>query len=98
MISSVVTPLRASFYDEDDILWLVIECGTDLVFAADIFLTFFSAYYNGIEELVSSRRDIACSYVRSWFWLDVVSVIPLSLFLKSTVNGLGKLARLPRVA
>lgn len=96
-MSSIITPLRASFYDQDSLAWVLMEMLIDIVFILDIVFTFFSAYYNDSEQLVSSRRAICCHYVRSWFILDLISVLPFSLIFKSSTNQLGKLAKMPRV-
>ncbi len=93
----MITPLRAAFIDEDEIAWLLVEGIIDVAFVLDIIFTFYSAYYDRIERLVSNRREIACSYLRSWFVLDVISVIPLSLIFSNSANQLGKLAKLPRI-
>ncbi len=91
------TPLRASFCDEEDTVWMIIECGIDIVFSLDMVLTFFSAYYNNIEQLINDPRQIACSYLRSWFALDLISVLPLDLLFRSSASQFGKLAKIPRI-
>ena len=94
----MVTPLRATFYDnDDDIVWQLVDGFIDLVFVLDIIFTFFSAYYNKIEQLISNRRDICCNYLKSWFILDLISVLPFSYFFNSSANQFGKLAKLPRI-
>ena len=67
------------------------------MFILDIIFTFFSAYYNSSEELVISRKVIAGSYLKSWFILDIVSVLPLSVVFRSSKLQLGKIAKLPRI-
>ena len=56
LISSFLTPLRATFFEEDDIVWIAIETSIDLVFALDIIFTFHSAYYNSMDELICGKR------------------------------------------
>ena len=97
MISSVVTPLRVAFYDTYEVEWVVIETCIDIVFLFDIFFSFFSAYYNKMEALISDRKEIATGYLKSWFFVDMVSIFPLSFVANSTVNQLAKLARMPRL-
>ena len=92
----MLTPLRVAFFEEACSVWLGFEIAMDSVFLVDIVLTFFSAYYNSREELVVSRRRIATSYLRGWFWVDVVAILPLHLVTHSAINQLGKLARFPR--
>lgn len=45
---------------DDSKEWMLLEAFIDTVFLVDIVFSFFSAYYNKIEALVSSRREIAC--------------------------------------
>ena len=100
LISSIVTPVRVAFYDLEmsyEIEWQVIEMFIDVVFFLDIVFSFFSAYYNKMEMLISGRREIACGYLKSWFIIDVISIFPLALVANSTVNQLAKLARMPRI-
>ena len=78
-------------------VWNLIDGFIDVVLVLDIFFTFFSAYYNNIEELITNRKEICCNYLRSWFILDLISVLPFSYFFKSSANQFGKLAKLPRV-
>ena len=56
LFSSFTTPLRVAFFDEDDIVWILVETLIDIFFLTDLVFTFFSAYYNKMETLISSRR------------------------------------------
>ncbi len=86
-----------AFYDNDDEMWQGIELFIDLVFFIDIVFSFFSAYYNKSEALVFLKREIAIAYLKTWFAVDFVSILPLSYLTNSTVNQLGDLARFPRI-
>ena len=98
LFSGIYTPFRIAFYEQDTTFWIVLELVVDAFFLMDILLTFVSAYYDHNETLIDQRSRIACSYVRSWFAIDVVSVFPLSLIMEGAkLNSLGKLARLPRI-
>ena len=55
----------------------VLEGALDIVFLADILLSLITAYFDSSESLVDSRKRIACNYLKSWFLVDVVSVLPL---------------------
>ena len=92
----MITPLKACFLD-DELAWEVVDLVIDIVFLLDIVFTFFSAYYNTIEELVTDPRKICLNYVKSWFIVDLISVLPFSYILSSSANVVGKLAKLPRI-
>ena len=60
-------------------------------------LTFVAAYYNRYEELITNHNHIAKSYLKGWFFVDLVSVLPLQLLTGSLANQLAKMVRLPRI-
>lgn len=86
-----------SFFDYSEIEWTIVEIFIDIVFFADIVFSFFSAYYNKIEALVSNRKEITCGYLKTWFFIDMIAIFPLQLVANTTLNSVGKLARLPRI-
>lgn len=86
-----------AFIDNDSVVWILLEGMIDLVFLTDMIFSFFSAYYNKIEALVSNHREIACGYIKSWFIIDLISIFPIQLLGIPSLNSIGKLARLPRI-
>ncbi len=56
-------------------------------------MNFFSAYYDDEFLLVDHRWIIASGYLKSWFTIDFMSIIPFDLILQS-----GQYNRLVRVA
>jgi potassium channel len=99
LFTAVVTPYRVSFSDEDPIEWIIVDSIVDSVFAIDIILNFFSAYYDSEDNLVTNRKQIALKYLRSWLLVDFLAIIPISLILNSNkdYNSLARVARLPRL-
>lgn len=56
----------------------VIDTIVDLLFTIDICLNFISAYDDPITGLpVISLTKIAKNYITGWFWIDLISVIPV---------------------
>ena len=51
----------------------------DLIFLMDLVLNFFFAYYDDEYMLVDDRGAIAKNYLRSWFTVDLIAIIPISL-------------------
>lgn len=47
----------------------------------DIILNFFSAYTDKDENLIKSHQKIIRTYVKSWFFIDLISVLPFNAFL-----------------
>jgi len=55
----------------------------DFLFIFDIFVNFICAYED--EEtgiLVVSLRKISTNYMRSWFFIDLIAVLPVQLLEK----------------
>ncbi len=73
-----MTPYRIAFYDTDDLTWTCIDYFVDVSFGIDIVLNFFMAYYDSDDDIVDTRSFIVCAYLRSWFMIDVVSILPVS--------------------
>ena len=96
-MASIITPIRVAFIDIDNVTWNVIDLIFDLIFLADIVISFMSAYYNRMEVLIHSRQTIALHYLKTWFIVDFVAVLPLDYITHSTLHHLGQLLRLPRV-
>ncbi len=96
-ISSLLTPFHVAFVEESNVSWKAMECTIDLIFFMDVVFSFISAYYNRMEILISDRKQIALGYLKSWFLIDLIAIIPLELVTNSMINQMGKMARLPRV-
>lgn len=67
-------------------------------------LTFFTAYEDDRGIVIVEFGKIGSNYFKGWFFIDLISTFPLYLILDSellpgasNVNGLLRLARLPRL-
>ncbi|ETV96450.1 hypothetical protein H310_10203 [Aphanomyces invadans] len=102
--STFMVPFRIGFDSDppDDVFSL--DMIFDIVFGLDILLTFRLAFHNSDRILISDGVTIATSYLKGWFFVDVLSTMPVdtivgyfttasSKLLKST-----KLLRVFRVA
>jgi len=98
IFTAVTTPFRIAFTETDDLGWTVVNYMVDSFFFIDIIFCFFSAYEDENEELVYDRWLIAKGYMKSWFFIDVMSIVPLSEFLETgDYASLAKIARLPKL-
>jgi hypothetical protein len=99
MTTAFITPYKIAFVDFESLEWVVIEQAVDVIFIIDIFVNFFSAYLNRDDDLITHRGRIAVHYLTSWFLIDFISVIPISIIIKSagSFNSLARIARLPRL-
>ena len=96
LLSCVITPLNLAFgnhdqhYDET-VLGIVI----DVLFALDMIVCFNSACYDNEDDLVENRKEIAVIYLKGWFLIDLVAIIPFDLLFTS--NDLHSMARIARI-
>jgi hypothetical protein len=113
LITCTFIPLRLAFDDlvaGTSITWYTIDTVVNFSFFIDILVNFFSSYYDGEYVLVENRRVfkifyihmfiqlIAKSYLKTWFFVDIVSIIPLDEALnKVSYNRLVRLARVPKL-
>lgn len=94
----ISTPYRIAFEDHDSMEWLVVESLIDFFFFIDMVFTFFTAFYDKRDELVQRHKEIALSYLKSWFFLDLFMIIPVSIIFKTAeFNKIIRLARLSRI-
>ena len=54
---------------------------TDLVFIIDIILNFFFVEEDVDGEIILDQKRIAASYLKSWFFVDVIASIPVSIIV-----------------
>jgi len=55
------------------------EICIDVWFLFEIFMNFFTAYYDR-GYLIVNKKEIAIKYAKSWFFLDLLSSFPYSFF------------------
>ena len=97
LYSAIITPYEIAFSDTNKVSWF--EILIDILLAIDIVLTFFSAYTDDEENLVKNHRKIIKKYLKSWFIIDIISVLPVSYFFNSSgkFSGLTKISKLPKL-
>ena len=59
-------------------LWEPAEYFCDFIFTLDLIATFFTPKFIN-NELVENHKTLALKYLRFWFWLDLISVLPYKL-------------------
>ena len=99
----IVTPFRIAFTNDDNLAWTIADGVIDFMFLIDIILNFFMAYYNNEYILIDKRTKIAVKYITTWFFIDLVAVVPFNLLIPSSSEGnsdygsLARLTKLPRL-
>lgn len=83
LITCLIVPFNMAFSEElDQLNWFVqFSYIIDIFFAIDILINFNTAILKNDEllEVEDDRREIACIYLKSWFLIDLLSVIPFDL-------------------
>ena len=70
----------------------------DSLFFIDIIIIFNSAYIDERDELVKDRCTIASNYLRGWFFVDLISIIPFEIFFqRGDAVNLVRFARIGRI-
>ena len=59
----------------------IIDNIIDFIFILDIFINFFTAYYNFDEVLIIDSKSIYKNYLKTWFFFDLLSAIPIKTII-----------------
>jgi len=99
IFTAVTTPMQLAFTEKDDLAWTILNYMVDSIFGIDIILEFFSAYEEENEDKLEFNHSIiAKRYLKSWFIIDILSIIPVAEFLEAgDFSNLARLARLPKL-
>ncbi|CAL1261156.1 unnamed protein product [Larinioides sclopetarius] len=76
----IVLPVAISFFNDDlSTRWIAFNCLSDTVFLLDILVNFRTGIMNqdNSEQVILDPGLIARQYLRTWFFLDLISSIPL---------------------
>ena len=66
-------PFRICFLDDATENIINYEIVMQVAFGIDVIVTFFTAYYNEYNILITSKSAIASNYLKGWFSLDFIS-------------------------
>ena len=107
LLVSIIVPFRLAFSPTDGFDWVVTYSAIDSFFFIDMILTFFTAVVDHkSQNIYTSKAVIAKQYLQFWFWIDLVSILPLDLLNMSGMSAnalirftkIGKLYKLIRLS
>ena len=78
LYSVVTVPVHLAFKQSGRGFLFVVDTTVSLCFLGDMLLNFFLAYLD-VDVWITNRYDIACRYLRGWFWIDAPASIPVEL-------------------
>ena len=97
LITCLVTPVDIAFQPDTlgvDIMNILI----DILFGCDILVIFNTVFYDNEVVLVEDRKEIAQNYLRGWFTVDVLAIVPFDKILNAVeFNSLVRVARVGRL-
>ena len=96
-MTCVLTPYNIAFNSGDTSLRDLVDHVIDVFFFIDILVFFNTEYINDDYEVVRNRKEIACHYLKGWFTIDVISIIPFDEILTNKYNKLARVARVGRL-
>ncbi|XP_071648937.1 potassium/sodium hyperpolarization-activated cyclic nucleotide-gated channel 1 [Temnothorax longispinosus] len=78
----LATPVFLAFYFDEYEKWYIFNLAIDAVFMCDIVIWFFTGYYDSNTHLiVLDPRIVASKYLRGFFVVDMLSVLPLEFLI-----------------
>ena len=103
---AITIPIRFAFMLalEPRILARLLELAIDMYFVVDFVLNFRTGYVNESQLLIMNLRKIRRRYVRGWFAIDVLAILPFSYVAElvgaegNTGNKAFKIFRMFRLA
>ena len=98
LVVSMVVPVRLAFAEHDPLSWTLAYTVADIIFAIDLILTFFTSISdeNKVYE-ITDKKVIAREYLKGWFWIDLISIVPLDAILIADENKATILARFAKI-
>jgi len=99
LISTFTTPIDIAFTDtlSQNPRWFWFSTSLDIAFLVDILVTFNSAMQDSSFDLIDSRAEVANIYLRTWFIIDVVAIIPLDQLIANDMNSLVRITRVGKL-
>lgn len=87
LLTCILIPLNMAFIEQLDNVewygWLMYL--VDAFFVIDIFVHFNTAVVVNEVQLITLRKRIAIIYIKSWFLIDLLSVIPFDIIFERSL-------------
>ena len=87
LIVGLIVPVRLAFVEQDSGPWFVFYTITDVFFLIDLILTFFTSVPDEKRVYeITDKEIIAKKYLKGWFWIDLISILPFDIMLPTGDN------------
>lgn len=102
MYVALVVPVRMATDAEETRRWFIWNKLIDASFALDMLLTFITSYWDeDYSEEVTQYKQLAMAYIKGWFFVDLISVLPIELLFQNIIDSnmgqMNIIARFPRI-
>ena len=102
LVTCLLTPYQIAFRGDSSKREEIMNTVTDFLFGIDIIVNFNSVYYDGDMNLINNRLEIAKNYIKGWFAIDCLAIIPFDkILISSTMKGsnanMSNVARLAKI-
>ena len=100
LYTATVLPYRVCFNQLQSPKWMLADMVIDLIFLSDVVINFNTAQVSISERLIYSRKEIAKNYLKSWFFIDFFSSIPIDFIISNnnSSSAYNKFFRIFRVS
>eukprot|EP01017_Pseudomicrothorax_dubius_P031564 TRINITY_DN4046_c0_g1_i4.p1 TRINITY_DN4046_c0_g1~~TRINITY_DN4046_c0_g1_i4.p1 ORF type:complete len:587 (+),score=55.26 TRINITY_DN4046_c0_g1_i4:51-1811(+) len=79
LYAATFLPYQLAFHGDKDHFWTVTLVRA--LYAFDMVISFFVAYFDERLLLVINKKKIARNYLKSWFFLDLFTIVPFEFFV-----------------
>jgi hypothetical protein len=81
--TAILLPIRLAFMDERKLSAFMysFDLFMDVAFIIDIAINFFFVEEDSAGEIIIDQKRIAAAYLKSWFAIDLIASIPVSIIL-----------------
>jgi hypothetical protein len=96
LLTCVLTPYNIAFQKPET--WL--NTAIDILFVVDMMAAFNTVYYDIEMNMIDNRKAIALNYIKGWFTIDLLAIMPFDLLFSlggGNLNGLVRVARLGKL-
>jgi hypothetical protein len=98
MYSVIIIPYRIAFESPPEGGWFIFETILDITFLMDIGINFNTAFYReNSTEIVTDRFTIAVTYLKGWFFVDLLCIIPFEIMGSASEFRVVKMLKLVRL-
>lgn len=81
LYGALIIPYKIALIDDTNFSFFVIDNAIDLMFLFDIIVNFNTPIVDKTGAITYNRAYITCSYLKSWFLIDLFSGVPVNLIL-----------------